>query len=118
MSAKRELRVLAVAGLPEFEEGDRVGEAIASRAELQEGDVLVISQKAVSKAEGRVRALASVIPGAEARRLAALLGKEPALVELILEESAEGVGTAVHLYFPRIAEPSAASAEKSAAAAE
>src|SRR5262249_20793675 len=41
------------------------------------------------KAEGRVRRLSSVIPNAEARRLAAVLGKEPALVQLVLEESAE-----------------------------
>ncbi len=66
-----------------------VGAEIAARAELEDGDVLVISQKIVSKAEGRIRRLSSVLPGAEARKLAAILGKEPALVELILEESAE-----------------------------
>ena len=84
-----ELRVLPVSGLPEFTAGMSVGAEIAARAELAEGDVVVVSQKVVSKAEGRVRRLSSVIPGAEARRLAALLGKEPALVELILEESRE-----------------------------
>ena len=52
-----------------------------------DGDVLVISQKIVSKAEGRVLPLSSAIPGGEARRLAAVLGKDPALVELILTES-------------------------------
>ena len=67
----------------------RIGEQIAARAELREGDVVVVSQKVVSKAEGRVRRLSSVIPGGEARRLAAVLGKEPALVELILAESRE-----------------------------
>ena len=67
----------------------KVGELIAARAELEDGDVVVISQKIVSKAEGRVRKLSSVIPGAEARKLAAVLGKEPNLVELILDESAE-----------------------------
>jgi coenzyme F420-0:L-glutamate ligase/coenzyme F420-1:gamma-L-glutamate ligase len=84
-----ELRVLPIAGLPEFAEGMSVGAEIAARAELRNGDVVVISQKVVSKAEGRVRRLSSAIPGAEARRLAAVLGKEPALVELILEESSE-----------------------------
>jgi coenzyme F420-0:L-glutamate ligase/coenzyme F420-1:gamma-L-glutamate ligase len=84
-----ELRIFPVAGLPEFVEGMRVGEEIARRAELTDGDVVVISQKIVSKAEGRVRKLSSVLPGAKARKLAAVLGKEPALVELILEESAE-----------------------------
>ena len=86
-----ELRVSAVAGLPEFTEGMRVGAEIAARAELADGDVVVISQKIVSKAEGQVRRLSSVLPGAEARKLAAVLGKEPALVELILEESKEVV---------------------------
>jgi coenzyme F420-0:L-glutamate ligase/coenzyme F420-1:gamma-L-glutamate ligase len=83
------LRVIPVPGLPEFVEGMGVGEEIARGAELTDGDVLVISQKIVSKAEGRVRKLATVLPGAEARKLAAVLGKEPALVELILEESEE-----------------------------
>ena len=81
------LEVFPVEGLPEFEKGMAVGEEIAGRAELDNGDVVVISQKIVSKAEGRVLPLSSAIPGAEARRLAAVLGKDPALVELILTES-------------------------------
>ena len=89
MSTKGELRVLAVAGLPEFAEGMPLGAEIAARAELLDGDVVVVSQKVVSKVEGRVRRLSSIIPGGEARRLAAMLGKEPALVELILAESRE-----------------------------
>ena len=84
-----ELKVLGVEGLPEFSEGMLVGEEIAVRVELQAGDVVVVSQKIVSKAEGRVQQLSSAIPGAEARKLAAVLGKDPALVELILEESRE-----------------------------
>jgi coenzyme F420-0:L-glutamate ligase/coenzyme F420-1:gamma-L-glutamate ligase len=78
-----------VTGLPEFVEGMRVGEEIAARAVLEDGDVVVISQKIVSKAEGQVRKLSSVLPSAKARKLAAVLGKESALVELILEESKE-----------------------------
>ncbi len=89
MSVPAELRVLPVAGLPEFAEGMAVGAEIAARAEVADGDVVVVSQKIVSKAEGRVRRLSSAIPGGEARRLAAALGKEPALVELILAESRE-----------------------------
>ncbi|MGA8744658.1 MAG: coenzyme F420-0:L-glutamate ligase [Solirubrobacterales bacterium] len=84
-----ELRVRPLAGLPEVSEGMALGELIAERAAPSDGEVIVISQKIVSKAEGRIRRLSSVIPGAEARRLAAVLGKEPALVELILEESEE-----------------------------
>jgi coenzyme F420-0:L-glutamate ligase/coenzyme F420-1:gamma-L-glutamate ligase len=67
----------------------RIGELVAERVGLADSDVVVISQKIVSKAEGRVRKLSAVLPSAEARRLAAVLGKEPALVELILGESKE-----------------------------
>ncbi len=84
-----ELRVRPIEGLPEIEEGAPLGELIAARAEVEPGDVLVVAQKVVSKAEGRLRRLSSVIPRAEARKLAAVLGKEPALVELVLEESNE-----------------------------
>jgi coenzyme F420-0:L-glutamate ligase/coenzyme F420-1:gamma-L-glutamate ligase len=84
-----ELRAWPVRDLPEIEAGANLGELIAGRTELKDGDVVAISQKVVSKAEGQTRRLSSVIPGSEARRLAAMLGKEPALVELILEESTE-----------------------------
>jgi len=89
MSGTSELRALPVTGLPEIEKDAPLGKLIAERAELAPGDVLVIAQKAVSKAEGQLRKLSSVIPGAEARKLAATLDKDPALVELILEESSE-----------------------------
>ncbi len=82
-----ELSVRAVPGLPEFTTGMEVGTEIAARAELSAGDVVVVSQKIVSKAEDRLRKLSSVLPGAEARKLAAVLGKEPALVQLVLDES-------------------------------
>jgi coenzyme F420-0:L-glutamate ligase/coenzyme F420-1:gamma-L-glutamate ligase len=84
-----ELHVLPILGLPEIAEDAALGELIAARGELGEGDVVVVSQKVVSKAEGRLRRLSAVLPGAEARRLAAMVGKEPALVELILAESCE-----------------------------
>jgi coenzyme F420-0:L-glutamate ligase/coenzyme F420-1:gamma-L-glutamate ligase len=82
-----ELRVFGLPGLPEVAAGEEIGALIAARAELEDGDVVVVAQKIVSKAEGRVRRLSSVSPGEEARRLAAELGKEPELVELILAES-------------------------------
>jgi coenzyme F420-0:L-glutamate ligase / coenzyme F420-1:gamma-L-glutamate ligase len=85
----REVRVLPVLGLPEFEEGASVGAEIAARIELEDDDVVVVSQKVVSKAEGQLRLLSAVAPGAEARRLAAALHKDPALVQLVLEESRE-----------------------------
>ena len=74
-------------GLPEIAAGDELGSMIAARAEARAGDVVAIAQKAVSKAEGRVASLAAVDPGERARELGARLGKDPALVELILAES-------------------------------
>jgi coenzyme F420-0:L-glutamate ligase/coenzyme F420-1:gamma-L-glutamate ligase len=85
----RELRVIPVAGLPEMTEGMKVGELIAGWVDLQAGDVVVISQKIVSKAEGRVRRLDEVEPSKKAIELAKKLGKEAALVELVLSESRE-----------------------------
>ncbi|HWO83862.1 MAG TPA: coenzyme F420-0:L-glutamate ligase [Solirubrobacterales bacterium] len=85
----RELRVLPVEGLPEVEEGMKLGELVAERTVLEPGDILVISQKVVSKAEGRVRRLAEVEPSDRARELASMLGKEPEVVELALSESKE-----------------------------
>ena len=76
-----------VAGLPEIEAGTSLGELIAEAAELGSGDIVAISQKIVSKAEDRIVELAAVEPGPRAMELAAELGKEPELVELILGES-------------------------------
>ncbi len=84
-----EMRVFGVEGLLEVREGDKVGELIAARADLQDGDVVVISQKIVSKAEGMVRRLADVEPSERAIELGKRLGKEAELVELILSESRE-----------------------------
>lgn len=83
------LEAFGVEGLPEIEEGTAIGELIAVHAEPRDGDVLVIAQKVVSKAEGRLVQLASVTPGSEALRVARELDKDPALVELVLSESAE-----------------------------
>jgi coenzyme F420-0:L-glutamate ligase/coenzyme F420-1:gamma-L-glutamate ligase len=60
-------------------------------AVLQDGDVLVVAQKIVSKAEGRAVRLSAVRPSARAVRLARRLGKDARLVELILRESKEVV---------------------------
>lgn len=57
--------------------------------ELQDGDILVVAQKIVSKAEGRVVSLGTVKPSSRARRLAKQLKKDPRIVELILQESRE-----------------------------
>ena len=84
-----ELRVLAIEGLPEIEQGNRLGELIAARTDLEQGDVVVVSQKVVSKAEGRLVQLSEVKPSEPAQELAAELGKDPAIVQLVLDECRE-----------------------------
>lgn len=64
-----------------------IHDAVTADGGLADGAVLVVAQKIVSKAEGRRIALASVSPGEEARRLAAITGKDARLVELVLSES-------------------------------
>lgn len=90
------IELIALEGVPLVAPGDDlaalIGEALARGGlALREGDVLVLAQKIVSKAEGRRVALADVEPSEEARALAAQVGKEPRLVELILRESARVV---------------------------
>jgi coenzyme F420-0:L-glutamate ligase/coenzyme F420-1:gamma-L-glutamate ligase len=79
------ISILPVEGLPEIGEGDDLAALIAERAELADGDVLVVAQKAVSKAEGRVVRLAEVEPSQRARELAGAL--DPRRLEVILRES-------------------------------
>jgi coenzyme F420-0:L-glutamate ligase/coenzyme F420-1:gamma-L-glutamate ligase len=68
--------------------GDDLAALIADRAPpLHDGDVVVIAQKIVSKAEGRSVDLATVTPSSHAVELAAEVGKDPRLVEVILSES-------------------------------
>jgi len=84
--------VIALAGLPELEEGDDLGrllaEACARGGGLEEGDVVVVAQKAVSKVEGRVVDMAAIEPSERAVGLAGADG-DPRQVEVILRESAE-----------------------------
>jgi coenzyme F420-0:L-glutamate ligase / coenzyme F420-1:gamma-L-glutamate ligase len=86
------LEVIALEGLPLVRPGDDLVELIASalaRNDLtpRAGDVLVVAQKIVSKAEGRIVDLATIEPSAKARTLAAEVEKDPRLVEVILSES-------------------------------
>jgi coenzyme F420-0:L-glutamate ligase/coenzyme F420-1:gamma-L-glutamate ligase len=71
--------------------GDDVGRLVAEATSPRGDEVVVLSQKVVSKAEGRVRDLADVEPGTRAVELAQRLDKDPRLVELILAESVEVV---------------------------
>jgi len=86
------LEIVAVPGVPEVAKGSSPGALIAAAAgraglAIADADVVVVSQKIVSKAEGRVRDLGDVEPGPNALAIAARLDKDPRLVELILAES-------------------------------
>ena len=88
----RRLEVLALPGLPMVRAGDDLAALIAAgmaRAGIRPcaGDVLVVAQKVISKAEGRMVDLATVAPSPRAEALAAEVGKDPRLVEVILSES-------------------------------
>ena len=83
-----------LAGIPDVQHGDDLAALIAaalagSGIEPRAGDALVLAQKIVSKAEGRLVRLAQVTPSARARELAQTTGKDARLVELILAESSE-----------------------------
>ena len=84
--------LLPLPGLPDIKPGDNLPQLIghglaAAGLTLQDGDVIAVAQKIVSKAEGRQVALNSVTPTAEAEALAEETGKDPRLVTLILQES-------------------------------
>ena len=78
--------ITPVQGLPEIREGDDLATLIAERAALEDGDVLVVAQKVVSKAEGRVVRLADVVSSEEATKIAA--DSDPRQLEVILRETA------------------------------
>jgi len=81
----------ALAPLPDIRPGDDLAAllAAAAPADLFDGDVLVVAHKVVSKAEGRVRRLEEIEPGERARTLAAEHGKDPRLVQAVLDEAVE-----------------------------
>ena len=83
--------MIPVEGIPEVVEGDDLAALIAERVLLEDRDVVVISQKVVSKAEGRVVRLDGVEPSERARELAA--GEDARRLEVILSEAAEIVRT-------------------------
>ena len=77
-----------IEGLPEIAPGDDLAALIVDAAPgLRSGDVLVVAQKVVSKAEGRLRTLTTVNASERARGLAESLGADPRLIQVILDES-------------------------------
>jgi coenzyme F420-0:L-glutamate ligase/coenzyme F420-1:gamma-L-glutamate ligase len=84
--------VIGIEGLPEIHVGDDLGRLIADTATAQgtplaAGDLLVVSQKIVSKTEGRVLRLGDITPSVESQAVAEEIGRDPRLVEVILRES-------------------------------
>jgi coenzyme F420-0:L-glutamate ligase/coenzyme F420-1:gamma-L-glutamate ligase len=87
-----ELRLLGLGGIPEVRPGDDlaalIGDAIgAAGIGLEPGDVVVVTHKVVSKAEGRLVSLREIEPSALARRWAAAWNKDARQVEVVLRES-------------------------------
>lgn len=89
--APADLQIWAVRGIGEVRPGDDlvacVGDALARGPGVRDGDIVVVTQKIVSKAEGRLCDLATVEPSAFARAWAAAYGKDPRHVEVVLREA-------------------------------
>ena len=87
-----ELRLFRIPGLPEIREGEDLAKVIVAAAReaglrFEDGDILVVAQKVVSKAKGLVVSLTTVKPSEKAQALAAQLKKDPRAIELVLRES-------------------------------
>jgi coenzyme F420-0:L-glutamate ligase/coenzyme F420-1:gamma-L-glutamate ligase len=86
------VELIALLDFPEVRPGDFLPELVAACARkngiaFANNDILVVAQKVVSKAEGQSRMLSDVVPSGEALRLGGETGKDPRVVELILQES-------------------------------
>lgn len=88
------LSLMSIPNIPHIQPGDNLAELLLDALTkagiiLQDGDVLAVAQKIVSKAEGRIVHLQDVIPSPEAEALAAEVLKDSRIVELVLQESEE-----------------------------
>lgn len=96
------LGIIPLTDLPEIRPGDDLPALLAAHlADLQAGDILVVAQKIVSKAEARFVTLSEVVPSPEAEELALEIRKDARLVELVLRESTEVVRAARHVLITR-----------------
>ncbi len=98
----RAIQVIGIEGLPEVKPGDDLVALLlnamaAEGLSFQEGDILVLAQKIVSKAEGRIIALREIEPSAFARAVAEQTEKDPRLAEVILREARRIVRMDRHL---------------------
>ena len=86
------VQIIPLTGLPEVVPGDDLARLLVAAARrqklvLRQGDVFVVAQKIVSKAEGRIVRLDSVEPSERAERWAAEYEKEPRVIEIVLREA-------------------------------
>jgi coenzyme F420-0:L-glutamate ligase / coenzyme F420-1:gamma-L-glutamate ligase len=81
------VRVLPVEGIPEVRPGDDLAALVAEAADVRADDIVVVTHKIVSKAEGRLVDLRTVEPSALAKAFAARHGKDPRQIEVVLRES-------------------------------
>jgi len=81
------LEIIPVNIKKEIQPGDKLADLISSNAKLKDGDIIIVSQKIVSKQEGRIVNLSLVIPSILAAGLAAEYQKNPQVVETILSET-------------------------------
>jgi coenzyme F420-0:L-glutamate ligase/coenzyme F420-1:gamma-L-glutamate ligase len=100
------IEIHPLSGMPEIRPGASLGAILtdalkAQSFEARSGDVLVVTQKVVSKAEGRFVRLADIVPSARAHDLAQIVGKDARLVELVLRESKEIVRAAPNVLVAR-----------------
>src|SRR5437870_2848880 len=91
-TASSDVRLIRLPGLPEIHRDDDLSEQITNaarkvRLHFENGDILVVAQKVVSKAEGAVVRLTTIGPSPQARAIAERQRKDPRLVEVILKES-------------------------------
>ena len=91
-SASKSISLMPVTGMPEIGQGDDLAVIIlksvsSSGLTIEDGDVVVIAQKIVSKSEGRIVDLGEVEPSDFARTLSKEVSKDPALIEVILSET-------------------------------
>lgn len=91
LTAKK-VEIIGIEGFPAVKAGDNLASLIVNIArengvEIENGDIVVIAQKIVSKAEGRIVQLSQVKPSEKAKELAKITKKDPRFVELVLKES-------------------------------
>ncbi|HMN28035.1 MAG TPA: coenzyme F420-0:L-glutamate ligase, partial [Caldilineaceae bacterium] len=96
------MQLFPVPNLPLIQPGDDLAALLVERLAaagqaFQTGDILVVAQKIISKAEGRLVRLADVTPGEEAIKVAAVVGKDPRIVQVVLDDSRTILRKRLHL---------------------